>query len=357
MHTLLIGALLATQQTPPPLGDPRRDQEWILLDGVAAQAGDGVVTLSQLERWVNKKFDEIVKEQPVERLEEVQQLKRQLLVEGLRELVYSELEAQAGEDMNIDAEDKNRMVQMLLDRQRREQGAAAYIDGLVAEGLDARDQVQVQRQELEKYIWRASVMGTESVAGRRPHRDNFIRPGQLSGIYRSHRETWNPPRVRLQLLVIHPAATGGMENARTVAEEARRRALEGEDFGNLVEELGAELRATRGLLPEQALPGVPDPQIRQFAGEAEIGDVSEPLVLAGPGNSEVLILVKLYDRDIPALPPFEQPNLQRILRRLFTEERSNRLLAFEHEVLRQAAFIWEYPGLLGAPGGPPGTGP
>jgi hypothetical protein len=320
-----------------------------LLDCVAAQAGDAAITLSEL----NRANDRLLRSQPVSTQEEAQKL----AVQGMLELLTARLEAQAGEDMGLDATQISQQIRLTLEEERERVGLAKYTEQLSGEGRDALGAEQDRAEELYRLLWRREKLGY-SVAGRRPVVDSYIRPGELRTLFAESRAALSSTRVRLQWLIVTSEAAGSEEEARARCEEARTRVLAGEDLGDLVAEHGVEFRETRGLTPWVRVLGMPDPGLRAFADRAELDELSEVMPLVDrngvPDPGLGFQLARLHDREAGEELRFEDPELQRRLRILFSNERTRRVLDRERARLRGMAYSWIHPRLRGFSTEPPG---
>jgi hypothetical protein len=335
--------LLCPQQAAP--GAPGNS---VLLDCVAAQAGDATITLSEL----NRANDRLLKSQPVSTQEEAQRL----AVQGMLELLTARLEAQAGEDMGLDAAQISQQIRLTLEEERERVGLAKYTEQLSGEGRDALRAEQDRAEELYRLLWRREKLGY-SVAGRRPSVDSYIRPGELRTLFAESRAALSSIRVRLQWLIVTSAAAGSEEEAQLLCEELRSRVLAGEDLGDLIEEHGVEFRETRGLTPWVRALGIPDQALRAFAESAELDELSEVMPLVDqngvPDPSLGFQLARLHDREAGEEVRFEDPELQRRLRVLFSNERTKRVLDRERARLRGTAYSWVHPRLRGFSADPP----
>lgn len=314
------------------------------VDGVAAQAGDAVITLSELNRFV----EESNGRRPVTTREDAQKL----TVQGLRDIVTLRLEAQAGEDIGIDHAQIESMIAHRVDQEREESGLVEYIERLEKEGSDAFGALEDRTSELYRYLWRAEKVGV-AVAGRRPTRDRYIRPGELRAMFVENREALSPTVVRFQVLVVESRAAGGAELARASCEDAKQRIEAGEEFGALVLERGSELQDTEGVTPEILVPGIIDPELKRFAESATVGALSSvrPIIDAkGQADPEIgYQLVKLYDRREGEELEFATAQVQLKLRSYFSNTRENRLLERERARLRAEGYSWVHPRLRGLP--------
>jgi hypothetical protein len=337
--------LLLVQTDGPPTA-PADDQGWTLVDAVALQAGDEIVTLSALDRIVRTEAERNRIQSQADSDELTQLLMRQVVVR--------ELEAQAGEDMGLSREQIDRIVEAQLDDSS---ASPSFIDDLLREGEDAFTWSEGQRKELYRYVWEKSKIGAESFGAKRPTRDRHIRPGELRAIYRVNGEDLDPDQVELQVLVLAVQAAGSVESARTILEGARERALSGEDFGDLVQEIASERVETRGLTGLLALNTIADPGLSAFARDAEPGDIGAILALPPTGAPSALVLPRLHQRIENEPPPFGERRVQTFLREAFTNTRVDRILGRERAALVQQGFTWVSPGLRGPPSAPQAAPP
>jgi hypothetical protein len=338
MKAIVLAAFLAAPQEEPRA-----------VDGVAAQAGDAVISLSELNRFVEARN----KQKPVSTKDEAQKQ----IVEGLRDIMTTRLEAQAGEDMGLDPEQVEREAQFRIEREREEAGLAHYIAQLEEQGIDALGAERDKTSQLYTTMWRAWKLGY-SIPGRRPSRDRFIRPGELRGIFRENKDLLYPTIVRFQVLFVASEAVGNAEEALATCEEARERILDGEDFGALVLELGADLRETEGLTPEIALPAIKDPRLREFAERAAVDELSEIWPIVGEKGPDPRIgyhFAKLVERRAAEADDFGDPDVQRRLRAYLTNRRDERVIEYHRDTLRREGYTWVHARLRGmaAPGEAP----
>ena len=337
----LLLLLQSGQGTPRP----------VLMDGVAVQAGEELITLSQYERVLKR----LEAEEPASSPE--QAMRRR--VDVLRQLWTGSLEQQAGADLGLDPAQIERITRMNLEDERRAQGLDDYVAKLTAAGKDALSEETERRSQVYREIWQYYALGN-AVAGKRATLDKTIRPGELRELYERHKRDLAPIQVQLRWLIV-PAGSGTPEEARTRCEEALRRLQAGEDFGLLVVELGsADFRETMGLTPMAPPRGIPEPSLWAFAETAEIGDLSPIQPLTNPRTKQPdptlgYHFAELHEREEPPVPAFDTPEVQRLLREYFTNERSQRVLGRAREELRRASFSWVNPifGADPAPAAPP----
>jgi hypothetical protein len=346
MNAFLVtfAALLvrSPQRTTPQEPSPNR-----ILDGVAVQAGERLVTLSEYQRWIERARE--IKPQTTREGEERQRF------EVLRELWMGRLEEQAGAELGLDPAQIERISRANLEEEREKEGLEAYLAGLEEKGQDALAAEMDRRQEIERYMWKLSVRG-QAFAAQRASRDQSIRPGELRAIYAENRDKLAPVTVQLRWLIVSSEASGGPEAARALCEDARGRVLAGEDLALIVEEHGADFREERGLTPFVLPEKFRDPELVAFAETADIGDLSAVLPLNNPktGKPDPELgyqLAELHDRNEPPVPDFSDPGVQRMLRDFFTKQRDDLILERERERIRRQSYSWVNP--LVAPPPPP----
>ena len=188
----------------------------------------------------------------------------------------------------------------------------------------------------------------------------FLRPGELRFLYTDKLDELAPTLVQLQILVVSTRAAGNAEQARQTCEDARERVLEGEEMGALVDEFGASLRDTHGLLQYAPAAMIPDPGLRAFAQRAEIGELStvEPLVDPRTGQRDPELgfqLVRLADRRESPPLLFDDQRVQHTLRQVSNDSQRERILERERARLRRESYSWVNP-LFAPPPAPPVTG-
>jgi hypothetical protein len=332
MVTLALALTLLLPQSGTPASNP-------VLEGVAVQAGEALVMLSELERATQRVRE---RNPPGNREEE---LRQRLAI--LRDLWTLRLEEQAGADLDLDPSQLGRHARANLEAERERVGLEAYLDELRSQGKDALSEERDHEQQLLGLFWRQKALG-RSFAAKRATRDESIRPGELRSLYEENKDRLAPVTVQLRWLVVSSAAMGGPEAARASCEDARARVLAGEDLALLVLERGVEFRDTRGLTPFVPPRAIPDPAVRAFALEADVAELSEVLPLTSPKTGEPdpslgFQLVELHERRTPPQPEFSSPEVQRRLREVFSELRAERILGRAREELHRQAYAWVNP--------------
>ncbi len=333
----MLPLLLFLAQTNEPAPVRAQDGGWVLLDGVAVQAGDHVVTLRALDKFVRQEAER--NRERIQSQDDIDDL-TQVLV---RRLVLRELEAQAGEDMGLDREQIDRIVQAQLAENSSQ--IPTFVDELLRQGEDAFSWSTEQKKDLYRYVWEKTKVGEESFGDKRPTRDRHIRPGELRAIYRANKDDLEPDRVELQILVLSVRAAGGLDAARSILEGARQRALAGEDFGALVQEIASERVETQGMTGLVPINAISDPGLHDFAAKGGVGDIGEILTLPQGGPTQALVLPRLNQKVENDPPPFDDRRIQTLLRKAFEEKRTERILGRERAELGKQAFTWLSPGL------------
>lgn len=335
-------ALSLVLQGAPAQDAPRP----ILMDGVAAQAGERVITLSEYEEFL-KRLEE---REPAPSAEAAARRRFELL----REMYTAALEEQAGIDLGLDPAQIERITRLNLESERRELGLDSYVAKLASEGKDARSEEEARSREVYRELWRYGAQGNP-VAGQRATRDRTIRPGELLDLYEENKRRLKPVRVQIRWLVVPSTSAGGPEEAKARCEEALRRLQAGEDLGLLVAELGsADFRDTLGLTPLWQPQEIPEPSLWSFAETAEIGDLSPIQPFTNPRTGQPdptrgYHFAELHERDEPPIPAFEDAETQRVLRSYFTRDRATRILDRARNDLRREAYSWVNPILGNAP--------
>lgn len=345
--TLLALTLTAAAQSPDPAsGAP--ETGWILHDAIAAQAGDEIVTMRELDQAIRDAVRSRFGDQPLSNRAELEQMSR----EALQAMVDMLLESQAGEDMGVDPEKISLFVDRMVATERRGLGASQYVEQLLAGGQQGLTVEEARVRQLYRQLWLGSTLGWDNGWARRT-RDRHIRPGELKAMYREGRELLWPDRVRLRVLAV-PVGPDGPEPAHRRLEEALARIEKGEDFAELAAELGMETPDGRGLLGWMQVPTLV-PGLKEFAAEAELGDLS-PILPMPPGDRPVrFVLARLEDREEQTPPAYDGRDVQQTLRRLYTRRRDDRILTMERARLHRAAYAWLHPGLRGPQGGAGGA--
>ena len=358
----LLAALLALAPRdvaagpPQSLGEPP-EERGAAVDGVVAVVGEEVITFSELRYAVMRAARSGAKADP-----------ETILNEQVRRL----MKTQAGQDMGYDPE----LVEELL--QGRMEWIVDKQGGAVKASTWLRDAVGMRPDELEDYYRRelyaqsyeGALTGTQPGVDGRVGVDRYIRPGQRHAAYEliatsadpAEREKIGavPERVVLQELILPLDTHGGQRATIELATALRDAALGGEDFGQLVLLHGAA-KENRGLTAPLPVPSLVQvsanrhgtDELARFAGDADVGAVSEPLVGGALNSERQAVFVYRLDQRIPAEPP--RPYVSRETQKVLTEDLEKALdrlrLAVGMERLRETIYVWLPAGA--ADGGPP----
>ena len=148
---------------------------------------------------------------------------------------------------------------------------------------------------------------------------------ELRAFYRENQATFeSPATLNFALIEFRPedSSDRALIEARIRAAEVLKRALQGEDFGDLAEEFNEDpsYKARRGKLPEVLIPlqrgSYVSPEIEQAAWDQNAGEVSDVLLVERNGSPR-LYLVKTLERNEPKTASFEsvQSEISEVLRR------------------------------------------
>ena len=314
---------------------------WRVLDGVAGQAGDHIITIGELAHFVEQRSKQVgIKIGSDEE-------RAGYLREALAPVILQELETQAGEDLGLDPARVERAVRLTLDERRRELGPQHYRDFLQEEGEDAIGIGLKQTDSIYRQAWIGKQLGYDNTGTERPIRDRYVRPGELRAIYRTNKNRLgDPARVRFQDLLFPVEAVGGdVERARAVVTNAREKALGGEDFDTLVEQWGFSNQEALGVTEWLEAPRLRDEYLRTFALEGEVGSYTEVLPIVERGETVAFHVVKLLEREEGRpVPGFEDQNVQAFLRREYMRDRDAKILDKARAQLDKSAYTWRAEG-------------
>lgn len=326
-------------------GPDASDREWLPLDGVVAQAGDAIVTRSQLDRYAQRLLDRVGQDPRSLSDEE----RAELFGTSIYREMLTNLEVQAGQDLGLAAADVDRLVRAAQRDQRLDKGAGNFSDLLRDDGLDAIDWEQSQRRLFYRRAWQDHVLGKAGFGAPRPRREAFVRPGKLFAIYRSESEALaRPEQIQFQEILV-PVQNDDPEGTLLEMERLREDLMSGRvEYDLVASQLNrpevAERKGLSELLPAKALL---DPMIREFAIGAELGEISEvlPIEVRRDENSEPELrffrLLKLVQRlEGEPAPPYSDANLQDRLRDRIGEIDAERLLDGNQRRLFDRSYRW-----------------
>ena len=329
----------APQQGPIPLPTLKEDYNaWRVRNRVEQVINTDIVTYGSIMHGVARYRGSRAIQTPQELNEIANQVAGQL--------AQQRLWVQAGQEMGIDEEMFQKSVDRLLAEEQEALGTAGHAQALRRKGYDRRAEQDAASDDLYANWYRASVAGYAPGSNGRQVVDTYLRPGQLQAIYEQYAEEFaEPPTIQLQQLVVTAAQAGSLEDAEEIVGDFRRDALAGEDFDELCRDFSAVGSAQAGrsepLSPDQ----LADPRHRAFlASDPEVGDFSEVMPFALPGNPDEVIgyqLVRLIARsDIEPPRPFVDQEIQhrvnQVAEGVFRRQRLQRASA----ELRRQSFIW-----------------
>ncbi len=277
---------------------------------------------------------------------EREQMKSQQKVQA--NTVKTALRVQAGQDMGLDPAQVDREARNWIESRRELLGHDAFAEMLKKSSMTLYEYQEFIRDRLYSEFWENHVTGSGPVGqGERQSRDRFLRPGYVLFRYREfvkHPEALQriggrDQSVVLQQLILDPKEFGGVEGARTMAADLRRRILDGWDMSELVDRYAA-LKTNHGIadpLPEALV--ATDPGLAGFVSDAKPGDLSEVLEFTNKGRTGVRI-VRLVDR-LPALvPEISSIDVQKKLDKDLKTELSEWRKDQAYRVLYRSSYVW-----------------
>jgi len=268
--------------------------------------------------------------------------------------VQDALRVQGGQDLGIDPAQLDRQVKDMMRRmQERFQGSAGMSAYLANRDRTLNEEQELTRDAIYATIWDNHITGQGSTGeGARPSRDAFVRPGYLTYLYRQcleHPELLqmiggSGPSVVLQQIFLEADPGGGEETGHTLAEDLRRRIVEGEDMGDIVENYDAARtnKQKRGMtepLLESRLREL-DPPVGAFVAEAQPGDVSEVIPFSSKDKKQYLRIVRLVERRPAVIPSLSSLEVQTKLTDRIRDDLADWRRAEGIQNLVKASYIW-----------------
>jgi len=335
--------LLAFVPCPAAQTAPAPQRRNPVLDGVAIQAGESIVTFGELERAIKR----VRERRPPDSREEEERMRAEILIS----LWNLRVEEQAGTDLGLDPEQIERMSRAVLADERERAGLQAYLADLRDQGKDVLSDESNRQEELRRILWERSRIGM-TYGAQRASRDLDVRPGELRAIYAENKERMKAGTVQLRLLIVSSEAAGSPEAARASCEEARQQVLSGQDLALFVEDRGAAYRESHGLLPFTPPGGLRDPALVAFAEKAEIGDLSEVVPFTNPQTGKPAPelgyqFAEMNDRRAANIPEFDSTDVQAGLRKQIVKQRQDLILDRERTILRRDCYSWLSPLIVG----------
>jgi len=327
---LLLCAPAAAQESAPA---PDSGEQWKKYDWVEVQAGDDVITYSDVIRHtrvaIERHMVSVTTRADMERL----------MHKTLEDLVLMALEAQAGEDRELSPVDIEDRIDRFLSDRRRDTGVVDYVEQLEASGVSP-----LRERELQKSGYYTSSFRNQGLHGPRPTRDAYLRPGELRELYRTEgARLGGKSSYRFQDLVVTAEQVGGVEEARSLAERLRQELVDGADFATLHEEYGTTELATGGVTKLFGAENpMPDPTVRRFGEEGQVGAISDVLAIHDPRNPDEIVafrVLRIYERT-PGTPPPAFPDAQAEIRKLESDSRADVWLWAARSRLNQSSYLW-----------------
>jgi hypothetical protein len=336
----------AEGEPPPP--EVRRaspEGEWHDLDQVVQIVNDRMLTGRELLRELSR----INRKRPFANEGEAREAQKQIRSERVKDA----LRTQAGQDLGLDPTQVKRRIKDLMRRQQEELkgsvGMAAYLEN---RDRTLFEEEELLRDALNATLWDNYITGEGSVGeSARQTRDVYVRPGYLSYLYRQclERPELLPViggvdrSVVLQQLFVDLESAGGEEAGEALAQDLRRRIVDGEDMGELVERYDAANtnKQKRGMtepLSESRLKEG-DPSVAAFVAGAKPGDVSE-LLPYNVKEHQYARIVRLVERKPAVTPDLRSADVQKKLTERIQEDLSQwrRMEGFRQ--LAKASYIW-----------------
>jgi hypothetical protein len=342
-QSFLFAVLCCSQQTPAagPNAAPASDAGWRDLNRVAQIVNEEMLTSRAI-------VHSIVRENQRRHFAnegEAQEAETQFRLDHVK----AALAVQAGQDLGLEPAQVDRRVKDYLERMKEElqgsAGMAAYLKNKDMTLLEEQDQ---DRDMLYARFWSNYVTGEGPVGDARQSRDRFVSPSYMRYSYRQCLE--HPERLReiggkgqevvLQQLDIDPQSAGGPEQGRALAEELRRRIVDGEDMGDLVERYGA-MKNRRGMnepLEESRLRRF-DSAVGAFLVEAKPGDVSDVMEYKRKDSMRFRIW-RLVERTTAVVPDLTVFVVQKRLADRIQKDLSDWRREQAYGVLSRASYVW-----------------
>ncbi len=319
---------------------PPEQRQWSRLDGIALEVDERVVTWSEFAQTLSTYRERT----SVQTREELDQLYGEVTAFFLRQ----SLAQQAGSEMDLPRDRLDAILAQRLEEQRAPAGALGYGEALRGRGVDPLGEFEATRQNAFQIAYENEVLGRAGLGVERPRVDRFVRPGELKAFHAQFSEMENSPVVRLRLLDVSSAATGGLEQARQLCEQLLTDLEGGTSFDELFEVYGTRFRETLGVRPPTAAAQLEDPGLRNFAEAAEPGSYSAVLPYRLPESSSFepdgYRIATLLTREAPReAPAFENLEFQRTLRNRLLQDIDRRRLARANARRFDQSHVWVHP--------------
>ena len=333
LHGLVLAPLQDGAAPISPAAASLDGEGWILLDGVDTVVNDDVVTGAEFVRAQRR----ILQRQPVPLTteEELRAFEDQVRLQ----LVTRRLRAQAGSKLGAPEAELNQLIEHHFDDLRDRQGLVNYVEDLESRGVTA-DRVRDQaRDDFYAEAWQDREVGLDTLDGQRPHRDRFVRPGEMRHRYERARDLFGAPAaVQLKRFVMIGPPGSTDSEASALCESFRARAEAGETLDVISAEYGPQL--SRVIPEEVGIERIGDADLREFAETAQIGSVSKVLITDMPDGTKRYEFFRLERRQEAEPPlPFVDGRVQAELARRTLTVRDQWYLSQGQLRLMDAAYI------------------
>ncbi len=262
------------------------------------------------------------------------------------------LEIDGGKNLGFDPQAVQRFVRDTLQRQAEEAGSVTRLAAdLKRDDITSFDRKEEVNDYVNRMLWEQSVTGKAASPGGRVSRDRYVRPGWAMFAQRvAVRRQSENRTVQVTQLVLTLGAPGSAERAKRRLEELRLRILNGEDMGELAEQLGASEKGTRGLSSflNVELLRANNPPVGDFLAKAEAGELSEVLEYYDRGRLAGYILVRPEEYKLAPVEAFDEPRGQRVWIEGQRQRVSDRRIQTGLVDLLSGAYVWP-PQIFGDP--------
>ena len=262
-----------------------------VVDRVVAVVNQEIITLSELEKWIDPFKEKIVAEDRLEKQEKVQTLRQELL----EKLIEEKLIDQEAKKLGIKVSSKE--IEATLDtvRQRNNATREQLEKALIAEGLT----LESYKKQIEKGLRRRKLISSEVKVETKPGEK------ELREFYQKHidryriNETFRPAHI---LFVVPKEATGEeIRGIRKKCESILSKIKGGDDFGEMAllysQDASSKSRGELGYFKKGELL----PVFEREALRLKVGEVS------GVVRTEFgFHIIKLLDRKGVDPLPFEE---------------------------------------------------
>lgn len=320
--------------TPPPAPeDPKAG--WQTFNSCALIVNEEPVTLMDLQRGVQRRA---ALQKRGGRDREV--MFSEEIVDRARIL----LEMQGGKDLGFNPEQVDRFVRQKLKEDQEQAGSITqFAAELKQEGLNSFERKEEYYARVHRLLWEESVTGRGASPGGRVSQDSYVRPGFALFVQREAARRQDQSRsVKATQIVLRADGPGGAERTRQRLEDLRRRIENGEDMGELSEQVGGCVPGTKGLTDFLSLQGLSaaNPAVGAFLDKAEPGELSPSLEFMVDGKPAGYILVRPEEYKVAKIPPFDDPAGQRNWIKGQAQREADLRVQMGLGKLLEAAYVW-----------------